>query len=103
MSEESMTSNKSGGSLSGWIVAAAWLLTFVAGYFGMGEFLSRLVEGILPGQISKPLILIPVLALIVSLALTIVWTRRLPARVASAPEGVEARSGRRRSRGSRIR
>ena len=58
-----MTSNESGGSLSGWIVAAAWLLTFVAGYFGIGEFLSRLVEGILPGQISKPLIVIPVAGL----------------------------------------
>ncbi len=55
-----------------------------------------MLEGILPGQISKPLIAIPVLALIVSLALTVVWARRLPARAAGAPEGVEAPSGRRR-------
>jgi predicted aldo/keto reductase-like oxidoreductase len=96
MSQESVTSSGKRGSLSGWIVAAAWLLTFVAGYFGAGELVSRLVEGILPGQISKPLIVIPALAVIASLTLTIVWARRLPARAAGAPEGVETASGRRR-------
>jgi predicted aldo/keto reductase-like oxidoreductase len=93
MTQESVTSGGKRGSLSGWIVAVAWLLTFVAGYFGLGEFLSRLIEGILPGQISKPLIAIPVLALIVSLALTVVWARR---RTEGTAEGVGAQSGRRR-------
>jgi len=94
MSQQSATSGR--GSLSGWIVATAWLLTFVAGYYGIGEFLSRSVEGILPGRISKPLIAIPALALIASLALTVVWARRLRSRAAGACEGVELRSGRRR-------
>jgi hypothetical protein len=94
MSQESMTSRR--GSLSGWIVAAAWLLTFAAGYYGLGEFLSRLVEGILPDRISRPLIAIPVLASIASLVLTALWARRLRARAEGAPEGGELRSGRRR-------
>jgi predicted aldo/keto reductase-like oxidoreductase len=96
MSEASTTDNGKRSSLSGWIVAAAWLLTVVAGYYGIGEFLSRLVEGILPDRISKPLIAIPVLALIGSIALTVLWARRLRARGAGAPEGGELRSGRRR-------
>ncbi|GAG52511.1 unnamed protein product, partial [marine sediment metagenome] len=69
---------------------------FLAGYYGIGEFLSRLVEGILPDRISRPLIAIPVLALIASIALTVVWARRLRSRAAGASEGVELRSGRRR-------
>ncbi len=81
-------------TLSGWVVVAAWLLTVAAGYFGLGEFLSRFAEGVLPGGISKPLIAVPALALVASLALTAVWARRL--RTADAAGDGELRSGRRR-------
>jgi predicted aldo/keto reductase-like oxidoreductase len=94
MFQASTSRGEKRGSLSGWIVAAAWLLTLVAGYYGIGEFLSRLIEGIPPERMSKPLIVIPVLALIVSLVLTVVWARRLRAR--GAEPGGELRSGRRR-------
>lgn len=96
MSEASATGDGRRSSLSGWIVAAAWALTFVAGYYGAGEFLSRMVEGIPPDRIAKPLIAIPVLALAGSLALTILWARRLRAPGAGDFEGGELRSGRRR-------
>jgi predicted aldo/keto reductase-like oxidoreductase len=86
-------------TLSGWVVIAAWLLTGVAAYFGLGEFVSQRVEGVVVERISKLLIAIPALALIASLALTVVWARALRARAAGeVGEGDvgELRSARRR-------
>ena len=53
MSQTSTSKSEKRGALSGWVVVAAWLLTLVAGYFGLGEFLSRALEGIPPERIEN--------------------------------------------------
>jgi hypothetical protein len=96
MARAGTTGSRGRGSLWGWLAAAAWLVTFGASYYGIGEFLSLWVEGIPPGRISKPLLAIPALALALSLALTALWARRLRSRAGGGEQGAEPRSGRRR-------
>ena len=64
--------------LSGQLVLAAWLITFVAAYFGIGGYIQETVEGIDSNQIPLWPAIICALLLLDALALTLWWGVTLP-------------------------
>jgi hypothetical protein len=63
--------------VSGAVVALAWGLTLIAGWFGYGRFLGFVVEGNNASLLSRLPLVLPTLCLLVTLALTVVWARSL--------------------------
>ena len=64
-------------AIAGWMIACAWLLTAVVCYFGLGSWLGFAVEGMDRSMLSSGPLVLTGIALILSLALTVVWARGL--------------------------
>ena len=79
--------------VTGWVVAAVWLLTIGLGYTVAGGFLGDSVEGIDPSRISKIPVVMASLVLLAAMAVTVVWARGIGA---DAGSGEGSGSGRRR-------
>ncbi len=80
--------------ISGRVAALAWLATMVLSYVGYGRYLGFVVEGNNPALLPAYPLVLPTLALLVTLALTFLWARRIGAPAEGQPEG--AGLGRRR-------
>ncbi len=80
----------------GLMTLAAWILTWLLGYAGLGAYLGELVEGVDRSMMPLlPSVLFCVAALI-SLSLTVWWARSLPGKTAPVEDSVSAGPGRRR-------
>jgi predicted aldo/keto reductase-like oxidoreductase len=72
--------------VSGYGVTFAWVLTFVLSWIGAGRYLGFVVEGNNPALLSKAPLVLPLLALVASLVLTVLWVRRRGGPAADAGE-----------------
>jgi predicted aldo/keto reductase-like oxidoreductase len=61
--------------LSGWILAAAWAIAIALAWLGYGSYLGILVEGNDRSLIPRGSLVLPSLALVATLVLTVVWAR----------------------------
>jgi predicted aldo/keto reductase-like oxidoreductase len=82
--------------LPGWIVAIAWAVTVGLSYSLVAGWVAGAVEGLDPALVSKLPIVVMAIAVLSSLALTIVWARGLSPAEAPAEGGAGTSGGRRR-------
>ncbi len=74
--------------IAGWMVAAAWALSFVIFYFAMGSWFGQAIEGQDRSLLSPLPLWLSLIALLDALILTIVWARRIGRATGSEAESI---------------
>jgi predicted aldo/keto reductase-like oxidoreductase len=94
MAQENQGNGRRG--VSGWMVAAIWLVSIAVCYAWAGGFLADSVEGIDTSRVSKLPLVIAGLVAAAAIAVTVVWARGIVAAPGSAESAGGAKLGRRR-------
>ena len=69
------------------ITLAAWLVTFLLGYFGVGSYLYELMEGMDLNMVPKAPVVLFVIGLLASITLSVMWARNMSSSQIPAPTG----------------